>query len=58
MAEETKKPEAKSEKARIVAKKPHTLTQNGFHRVIKKGDDVSDVPTHLLVALKTEGVVD
>ncbi len=41
----------------MFAKKDFVINQNGFHLVIKKGDDVSKVPQAFLQNLKTEGVL-
>lgn len=47
---EKKKPQA-------LAKKDFVISHNGYERVIKKGDDLSDVPAMYLANLKTEGVI-
>lgn len=39
------------------AKKDWVLFQNDYHKTIKKGDDLSDVPEKLKACLRTEGVL-
>ena len=51
--EKEKKPEAK----KLQAKKDFEIHHNDYHRVIKKGEDISDVPNKFHENLKTEGVV-
>ena len=46
------------EKGDLIAKKDWVLFQNEYHRVIKQGDDCSDVPEQLKSALRTEGVIE
>jgi hypothetical protein len=58
MAEKEAKTETSKKKSGLVAKKVHVLHWNHFHKDIKVGDDLSDVPPHLLVPLATEGVID
>lgn len=41
----------------FTAKKDFEIHHNDYHRVIKAGDDVSDVPEHYHPNLKTEGVI-
>lgn len=43
---------------RILTSKDGKVTKEKFHREIKAGDDCSDVPAHLLPALRTEGVIE
>jgi len=41
-----------------IVKKDWVLHQNDYHKELKEGDPLpSDVPEHLLVSLKTEGVI-
>ena len=40
-----------------IAKKDFVIHHNEFHLVIKKGDDLKDVPKIYLPNLKTEGVL-
>jgi hypothetical protein len=62
MADEkkTEKPAAKKRSSENpVAKKDHVLHQNENHFEITKGEPLPDgIPPHLMVALKTEGVID
>ncbi len=41
----------------LIAVKDFELHHNDFHRVIKKGDFLSDIPKEFLENLKTEGVI-
>lgn len=41
----------------MTAKKDFEIHQNDYHRVIKEGDDLSDVPECYHQNLKTEGVL-
>lgn len=41
----------------MIAKKGFEIHHNEFHRVIKEGDDLSDVPAIYHANLKTEGVI-
>lgn len=51
-------PETKKKAAtKLVAKKNFEIFQNEYHRVIKVGDDLSDVPERFHENLKTEGVL-
>lgn len=50
---ESKKPQGKS----LVAKKDWLVVQNDFSRQFKKGEQIGDVPKHIIVALTTEGVI-
>ncbi len=64
MAKDTEKsadetPKKKRGGSGQVAKKSHVLHQNEYHFDIKEGEPLPDgIPDHLLVALKTEGVID
>lgn len=60
--EEKAKYEAESKKverfvANFKAKKNFTISQNDYHREIKAGEDVSDVPVQYHENLKTEGII-
>jgi hypothetical protein len=41
----------------FIAKKDFEIHHNDYHRVIKAGDDVSDVPEHYHPNLRAEGVL-
>jgi hypothetical protein len=41
----------------LVAKKDFEIHHNDYHRVIKAGDVLTDVPAHYHPNLKTEGVI-
>jgi hypothetical protein len=41
----------------LVAKKDFEINHNEYHRVIKVGDDLSDVPDLYHENLRTEGVI-
>lgn len=43
--------------SRLVAKKDFEIHQNEYHREIKAGEDISDVPECYIPNLKTEGVL-
>lgn len=45
------------EPALVVALKDFQIHQNEYHRVIKAGDDLSDVPAVYLANLIAEGVI-
>ncbi len=45
------------ESSKLIAKKDFAINQNDYHKEIKKGDDLSDVPSVYLPNLKTEGVL-
>jgi len=47
----------KVEAGKVIAKKDWSLHQNDVRIEIKKGDELKDIPKHLLVALKTEKVI-
>lgn len=51
---EEKKPRAKS---KIIAKKDFIIKHNEFELNIKKGDDLSKVPSKFIANLKTEKVI-
>ena len=59
MSEEkkTSKSEQKKLEGQMIAKKAFEIHQNDYHKVIKKGDDLSDVPKVYWPNLKTEGVI-
>lgn len=42
---------------KLLAKKDFEIHHNEYHRMIKTGDDISDVPELYLENLKTEGVL-
>jgi hypothetical protein len=42
----------------IKALKDFEIHRNDYHRVIKCGDDLSDIPREYLPNLKAEGVID
>lgn len=44
-------------KPELIAKKDFSIHHNEYHREIKKGDDLSDVPELYLDNLRTEGVI-
>ncbi len=44
-------------KSGMVAKKDFELYHNEYHRKIKAGDDISDIPSMYHENLKTEGVL-
>lgn len=60
MADEKESPKkSKKTSSNPVAKKDYVLHQNEHHFEIVKGEPLPDgIPDHLLVALKTEGVID
>ncbi len=41
----------------MIAKKDFEIHHNEYHKIIKMGDDLSDVPAHYHANLKTEGVL-
>jgi len=41
----------------LIAKKDFVIHWNDYHLEIKKGDDLSKVPSRFLENLKTEGVI-
>lgn len=43
--------------AKLIAKKDFVINFNDYHREIKIGEDVSDIPKEFLTNLKTEGVI-
>lgn len=51
------KEEEKSKSKGLVAKKNFVIAHNEYYRVIKAGDDVSDVPELYHENLRTEGVL-
>lgn len=54
----TKVLEAKvEEKSGLIAKRSFTIVQNDVHIVIKKGDNLNDIPKRFLENLKTEGII-
>ncbi len=55
---ETKeKDKTEGKKSALTALKDFRITQNEYDRIIKAGDDLSDVPEVYLANLKTEGVI-
>ena len=56
MAEKKKKFE-QLDKPELIAKKDFVINHNEYHRTIKVGDDLSDVPELYHQNLKTEGVL-
>jgi hypothetical protein len=55
--EVVEQPEKAAKAKKLTAKKDFVISQNEFHRVIKAGDDISDLPAHYLPNMKTEGVL-
>ena len=47
-----------SEDKEMTAKKDFAIHHNDYHRVIKKGDDLSDVPEMFHQNLMTESVIE
>lgn len=41
----------------LIAKKDFVIHQNDFHREIKKGENLSDIPERYLQNLKVEGIL-
>lgn len=56
VVKEKKKSETKEVKD-LIAKKDFWIRHNEYERVIKKGDDLSDVPKLYHENLKTEGIL-
>lgn len=50
---EEKKPKSKGS----IAKKDFVICHNEYYREIKKGDDISDVPSKFKSNLKIEGIL-
>lgn len=50
-------PKPAAAKPKAVAKRDFEIVQNGYHRVIKAGEDVSDVPIRFHENLRTERVL-
>lgn len=48
---------APSSSGQLIALKDFEIHHNEYHRQIKKGDDLSDVPAQYHQNLKTEGVL-
>jgi len=48
-----------SDKVAMIAKKDHTIFQNGYKLIITKGDDLSkkEIPERFLPTLKTEKII-
>lgn len=42
---------------KLIAKKDFEIFHNGYHRKIKAGEDITDVPARYLQNLKTEKVI-
>ena len=49
--------EPRTEPSTLIAKKDFEIHHNDYHRTIKAGDDLSDVPEIYLQNLKTEEVI-
>lgn len=48
---------AEEKKGQLIAKKEFEIMHNGYHRKIKVGEDISDVPAMYYENLKTEQVI-